>query len=148
MPTASAVERAKALVSPFSEHGTQTPVLYSEPASWSHCGFVRTPRDGDARHQSLREEGAAPDYPAPEQFVTGTSGRMTLSPAVMTLQPDDDGPVLRILPEMMRRAIFYGDVLELEASGVGMLAVRASGIDRIDAIFHAYFWARALPLRG
>lgn len=146
MPTANAVERAKALVSPIFD--AEAAALYDEPASWALCDLLRAPRDCDARHQSLREAGVAPDYPAPEQFVTGEVGRMILTPSLLSLQPDDGSSVLSIAPSMMRRAIFYGDAFELEATGLGTLVIRASGIDRIDAIFHAYFWPRALPLRA
>lgn len=147
-PSPAALELAKALVSPEAGGRGLIDVLYDEDASWVHCEFNKAPRIGDARHQTLRDGGIAPDYPMPEAMLAGTSGRLCLTRAELALHPDDPaGEAIIITPGMLRRVVFYSDVFEIEATGLGTLAVRTVQNHRIDAVFQAYFWPKALPIR-
>ncbi len=133
--------RAARLVSPVKPGTIQMDELLRVEAKWLIQPEYLECENVSPSHCTLRKRGIAPTYPRPHRFNAMTTGFLVLYPTGFVLEPlDTRHPCHNVSATSVKSSVFYRDALEVSADGKQRILISAKPIDRIDAIFQAYFW--------
>jgi len=137
-----AMAHASRLISPCIAGASAIEQLYSIPAAWGiHPHVTAEATALVPKLQSPRRRGIAPPYPRKSLLADLREGTLILFSSGFVLEPADGRhPCVNVARSSVTAATFYSDAFDVALDSRERIVVRTASVERVEAIFQAFFW--------